>query len=80
MGQCNAESFKNILTRRRLLKLIDDGCIMAVGSDIHGVDRKAYEVFASEMSLLGNRAELLQLRSARLLNSAVRDRDTNDPG
>ena len=80
LGQCNADSFKNILKRRRLLKLIDDGRIMAVGSDIHGIDKKAYEVFSAEMSLLGNRAELLQLRSARLLNSAVRDRDTNDPG
>jgi protein-tyrosine phosphatase len=80
MGQCNAESFKNILTRRRLLKLIDDGCIMAVGSDIHGVDRKAYEVFASEMSLLGNKAELLQLRSVRLIDSGMGERYTNDPG
>ena len=71
VGQINASALFHKKTRRSLLPYINAGYVFAVGSDIHGNDKKNYRRFKNAAKILGteNYAEIM-LRSAALLKNA----------
>jgi protein-tyrosine phosphatase len=58
-GQLNASAFASLTRRRRFYSWIDEGSVVALGSDVHGVD-KTYGGYSRAVSLLGERGERLQ--------------------
>lgn len=66
LAQINAESICIFRGRRRLLRWIDEGNVVALGSDIHGV-RPGYAEFTKAIRILGRRAETVFHRTERLL-------------
>lgn len=66
LAQINVESICAFRGRRRLLRWIDDGNVVALGSDIHGV-RPGYAEFTKAIKILGRRADVVFERTERLL-------------
>jgi Capsular polysaccharide biosynthesis protein len=58
-GQLNASAFGSFGKRRRYRGWIDDGYVIALGSDIHGEGR-AYDEYLHTMNILGERGQRLQ--------------------
>ena len=52
--QLNASSISKLFAKKHLFKWIDDGLVVALGSDIHMIDKKAYSDFLSAKKKLGN--------------------------
>ena len=71
LGQLNASAFHRVFERKRFYNWIDDSNVVALGSDIHGLD-KAYKDYSTAMKMLGNRAEKLQLKMSDLINKVQR--------
>ena len=65
-GQLNAEALCHPLRRRKLLPWIDGGQIVALGSDIHGVE-VGYTQFRKAVDYLGARYDLIDERARALL-------------
>ena len=65
-GQLNASALHSIFGRRILYKWIDRGCVVALGSDIHG-EGKAYKEYSKAMQLLGERGDKMQALMHRLV-------------
>lgn len=68
-GQLNSEPFCHHLHRRRLLPWIDQGSVVALGSDIHGTEI-GYTQYRKAVDYLGRRAETVERRVRALLQSA----------
>ena len=66
LGQLNAEGLCRPLRRRRYLPWIDRGHIVALGSDIHGVD-EGYTRYLRAADFLGPRLETIETRVRALL-------------
>lgn len=66
LAQINAENVCSFRSRRRLIRWIDEGNVVALGSDIHGV-RPGYAEFTKAVKLLGSRAATVFGRTERLL-------------
>lgn len=66
LAQLNAESICAFHGRRRLLRWIDQGNVVALGSDIHGV-KPGYTEFTRAIKILGSRADTVFSRTERLL-------------
>lgn len=70
LGQLNAEPLSRRFHRRRLLPWIDGGQIVALGSDIHGVEI-GYSQYRKAVEYLGERAALIEGRVRELLKDAL---------
>ena len=70
LGQLNAEPLSRTFHRRRLLPWIDGGYIVALGSDIHGVEI-GYAQFSRAVDFLGPRFDAIESRARKLLRQAL---------
>lgn len=68
IGQVNAESLINPFGRKKYIKLIEDGSIVALGSDIHGSENQ-YSNYKKAMSILKNNGIKLQMRMQEILQT-----------
>ncbi len=71
-GQVNAEALNRFFKPRQLLRWIDEGHIVALGSDLHGASPNAYDAFKKVLSSMPERIERLMQTSNELLKNAVR--------
>jgi protein-tyrosine phosphatase len=76
-GQINASAYQNVFLRRRLSRWIESGCVIALGSDIHGVSA-AYTEYLKTMRMLGSSGDKLQYSMYDLiLNKRMAERRNN---
>lgn len=68
-GQVNADALIHRFGRRHLLNWIDDGWVIALGSDIH-MTEKGYGPYLKARGILGDRAGRLDRETAKLLKDA----------
>lgn len=52
--QINAEALAKLFKDKRLFEFVEDGYVFAIGSDIHGADKKAYKKFTKAKLALGD--------------------------
>jgi protein-tyrosine phosphatase len=69
-GQINVGSLNKLFKPKQLMRWIDEGNIVALGSDLHGCDPKAYAPFTKVVGSLGERAERIMRTTEALLKSA----------
>ena len=70
--QVNAGAFLGLSRRAACLRrMAEDGVIAAIGSDLHGTDRRALRGFARAMARLGAGADMIFKRTATLLDGAA---------
>ena len=69
-GQLNAERFSRHFHRRRLLPWIDRGQIVALGSDIHGI-QTGYTHYRKAVDFLGARFDTIEARARELLKAVL---------
>ena len=55
--QINASALADIGRRKEVLSWVKRGVVVAIGSDIHGRDKKAYKKFVKAIKLLKNNSE-----------------------
>jgi len=70
LAQVNASSLKGFWSRRRLLPYLESGCVVALGSDLHGQDQKAIDAFAALSKLPNDLFARICEKSAELLAEA----------
>lgn len=71
VAQVNADSLSSFFSRKKLMEYIDSNCVSALGSDLHGADKKAYHAFVSVKKHIGaDNYEDIMSRSAKLLEKA----------
>ena len=66
--QLNASSLDRLFKRRMLYKWINNGDVIALGSDIHGKDEKAYKHFVCAMKKVKDKAEYIKQESDKIFN------------
>lgn len=71
-GQVNAEALAKFFKPRHLLRWIDEGRIVALGSDLHGSASSGYDAFKKVVATMPERVERLMGTSSELLRDAVR--------
>ncbi len=69
-GQINADSLHKLFKPKHLLRWIDEGCIVALGSDLHGSDPKSYVPFTKTVGSVGDRMERIMTATAALVKDA----------
>ena len=69
-GQLNAEPLSHHFHRRRLLPWIDQGSVVALGSDIHGTEI-GYSQYLKARDFLGERFDTIEARVRELLKDAL---------
>ncbi len=72
VGQLNATSLDRFFKPKHLLRWIDEGNIVALGSDLHGADPRSYAPYTKFVRSMPARAEAIMERTADLLRDAVR--------
>ena len=72
--QVNASSFEGFRSRRKIMKLVEDGSVHYLGSDIHGVSDE-YESFAKAVKRLGDYMESIT-EDSRI---AIGQKEQNSP-
>ncbi len=72
IGQINASSLDRLIKPRHMLRWMDEGHIVALGSDLHGSDPLGYKPFEKFIQSNTNRAEAIMARTKELLKDAVR--------
>lgn len=72
IGQINASSLDRWIKPRHLLRWIDEGHIVAIGSDLHGADPAAYRPFEKFVNTYPAAAQAIMQRTRELLGDAVR--------
>ena len=70
MGQLNADSLHKLFKPKHLLRWIDEGSIVALGSDLHGCDPKSYVPFSKTVSGMAERMERVMTATAALVKDA----------
>ena len=70
LAQINATSLKGFWSRRRLLPYLESGCVVALGSDLHGQDQKTMDAFAALSKLPNDLFARICEKSAELLAEA----------
>lgn len=53
--QLNASSIARLIVKKHVMKWIDKGIVVGIGSDIHMVDKKAYKAFMKTKKKLGDK-------------------------
>ncbi len=71
VGQLNADSLDRLIKPRRLLRWIDEGHIVALGSDLHGADPASYGPFEKFIKKNPAAAQIME-HTHELLKDAVR--------
>ena len=71
LAQVNATSLKSFWHRRRLIPYLESGCVVALGSDLHGQDQKTIDAYAALTKLPNNLFSLICEKSAELLADAI---------
>ena len=70
-AQINASALTSYGMRKRLSPYIDDGdTVCAIGSDLHGHNKKQYKPFCKSQKILGENFEKIMCRSEKLLSGA----------
>lgn len=69
-AQINAPSLSSMGTRRKLMPFLESDRVVALGSDLHGVDEKSYKQFLASQKRLGEGFHLIMERSVALLDGA----------
>ena len=69
-GQINCDSLTKVFKPKHLLRWIEDGKIVAFGSDLHGSDPKSYLPFTKVMNTYKDHAERIMRTTAQLLKNA----------
>lgn len=69
-GQINAVSLHKLFKPKHLLRWMDEGCIVAMGSDLHGHDPKSYVPFTKALSSMSDRMERIMNVTAAMLRDA----------
>ena len=72
VGQLNATSLDRWIKPRHLLRWIDEGYIVALGSDLHGSDPVAYRPFEKFVHSNPSAVQAIMARTHDLLKDAVR--------
>lgn len=67
--QLNASSLLGFFKRRDLYSMIEEKKVIALGSDIHGRDKKAYRNYAKAIDKIGSNAEYIIEQSNSIWNS-----------
>lgn len=70
-AQINGYALHSFSKRRKLKPILESDRVVALGSDLHGADRKTYEQFLTAEKKLGDTFETIMLRSAALLENAT---------
>lgn len=70
LAQINGYAFSSLTTRKKLKPFLEADCVVALGSDLHGTDTKAYAQFLAAQKRLGNTFDSIMARSAALLEHA----------
>ncbi len=65
--QLNASAISTFFTKRYIKDWIDCGLVVALGSDIHMIDKKAYRNFSKVMNKSGNLYSKIMQKSEKLL-------------
>ena len=66
--QLNASSLVGLFVKKHLYGWIDSGVVVALGSDIHGKDKKAYKNLSAALKKMGKeRAEKIMSAAKSLL-------------
>ena len=68
-GQVNADALTRRFGKRTLLQWIDEGLILALGSDIHGAS-DGYAPYTKARAILGERGDRLDAATKQLLSGA----------
>ena len=71
-AQLNAVCLSQLLKPKHLMRWIEEGKIIALGSDLHGDNAKAYEPFTKVCGSLGDQAQRIMENTDKLISSAVR--------
>ena len=66
--QLNASSLDRFFKRRTLFDWVDNGDVIAIGSDIHGKDKDAYKHFTRAISKVKTKAEYIKAESDKIFN------------
>ncbi len=69
-AQLNPDAFSGFAAKRYSAKLLSEGKIVALGSDLHGTDEKCYRKFAAATRTLGKYAETIEFSMNELLAGA----------
>ena len=69
-AQINASSLIGMFHRRRIMRWVEDGYIVALGSDIHGANVKTASEYAGALKILGSYGEEIMKQSYKLLGNA----------
>ena len=71
-GQINCDSLVKLFKPKHLLRWIEDGKIVAFGSDLHGNNPKSYAPFTKVMSTMTDHVDHIMRTTATLLKNAKR--------
>ena len=66
--QLNAESLVTFFKKKHLFSWIEKGLVVALGSDIHGKNEKAYKQFVKAKSAVGEYIEFIKAKSDEIWN------------
>ncbi len=69
--QLNADALSSFFKKKHLFKWIDAGIVVGVGSDIHGVDEKAYRNFDKAKSKIGESIGEIKRKSDEIWEKAL---------
>ena len=69
-GQINAASLNKLFKPKHLLRWIDEGSIVALGSDLHGSDPKSYVPFSKTVDSMSERMERIMTATSALIKDA----------
>ena len=64
--QLNADSLDVFFKRKQLYSWMEQGVVVALGSDIHGEDKKAYKRFVSAMKKMGEHLPFVERASEEI--------------
>lgn len=68
--QLNANALSTLFIHKHVKSWLDSGKVYAIGSDIHGADKKAYVRFSKAIKRLGDRAEIIKKYSDAIWQKA----------
>jgi protein-tyrosine phosphatase len=71
-GQINCDSLAKLFKPKHLLRWIEEGKIVAFGSDLHGCEPKSYAPFTKTIRSLSDHADRIMRTTATLLKDAKR--------
>lgn len=69
-GQINAGSLAKLFKPKHLVRWIDEGNIVALGSDLHGCDPKSYAPYTKIVNSMADRVERIMEATSVLLQDA----------